>query len=419
LPLIEGKLLEPLRVEVQVLDENGKPLEAAIPFAASNALPFRASLLTQQGQVLDSQPMRLKASNIYSLELKSGGKTPDLFEPGCYQITVELSESYFTQVFRPKLRTARLASICMRAVQRFSWGIAQPMTGTHTIHPLLGLLPRPIPLPLAVEAFTEEGRPAPAVSLQKAGDTPLFVGKLTVPGRQTPYDLNYRPDEKTGQFLADWPAQLAAKGTYTLDVSLVKGANSSIWMPTGLEQMTRSFRREDTLLTLPWSLLALIALILILAADAVFLLLAVGPLAGAILVFSKPGRHGSLEEIGQVNITGRLNRHRYIAKKSQLDRDVTALNLERIEVQAAKSTEEGASFAANIHLQWSGEEGEPSATDDLDGVLEGETVGIGGQGLRMQLKKQAVSAVPPWLWVWIPATLTAWIAVCGYLYMKA
>lgn len=414
LPLEEGKLSEPLRVQVQVLDEDGKPLDAAIPFATSGAQPFRASLLTQEGQQLDFAQMKLKTANIYVAEFES----PDIYKPACYQITVDLSEEYFSQVFRPKFRTAKLTRICLRAVQRFSWSIAQPMTGTYTIHPMLGLCPKPIPLRLAVEAFTKDGEPAPAAELQKAKDNPLFVGKLIVPGRQAPYELVYYPDENTGQFLADWPAQLAAKGDYKLEVTLVKGANSPMWLPSGPEQMTRSFRREDTLLTMPWSLLALIVLLLIVVSDVVFLVLASGPLAGAVLVFLKPGLIGP-EEIGQVNIGGPLNRHRYVAKKNQLDRDVPTLGLERIEVKGTKSTEEGASFAANIRLKWASEEGEPGESDDLEGVLEGETVRISGQGLRMQLKKQGGARVPTWLWVWIVATLVAWIGTCAYLYLQA
>jgi hypothetical protein len=291
----------------------------------------------------------------------------------------------------------------------------QPMTGTHTIHPLLGIFPKPLPLSLAIEAFTEDGKRAPVASLQKAEDTPLFVGKLTAPGQRAAYDLVYRPDEKSGQFLADWPKQLAAKGEYTLDVALVRDASAPIWLPTGTEHATRSFQRADTLLTMPWSLVALLILILLVVLDVVAVRLASGPLAGAALIFTKQDRKGVTEEVGQVNISGMLNRHRYVAKRSQLE---GLGRFDRIEVEATKSDDPNATLAANIHLTWSADDGGASVTDDLAGVLEGETVRI-GEGFRMQLKKESASAIPLWLWGWIVVTLVAWIATFGYLYLTA
>jgi len=284
--LIGGLAAEPLQVEVQILDETGNPMRSDLSIAPAETSPLRAKLVNERGQALDTQPMKLKGTNTYAAELKSGGKDPNRYEPGCYKINVELTGDYYSN-FHPKQQVVTLQKICMIPAERFNWQIAQPISKTYTIHPMLRCFPPPLPLPLVVQVESMDGRPLAATDVLRSGTKALFTGRLHVPHRATPYDLTFQPSENPGQFVADWPPQAASKGNYVLEVWPVKGASSAAWIPASGEPMTRSFRREDKLLTMPWSLCSLISLAVIVIVAGILVYLASGPLAGARLRFTK------------------------------------------------------------------------------------------------------------------------------------
>ena len=286
-PLIEGVATQPLPVEVQVLGGDGKPLEPDLSIAPPEASPFRASLVDSTGQTLDTQQMQLKGENTYVAKLGSSKEEPTHYDAGCYQITVALTKDYRSQVFRPKRQEATPRQVCMVLVQKFNWQIVQPISGTYAIHPVLGWFPPPRPLPLVVQVTSQEGLSLEANDVLRSNAQALFKGQLEEPGRNVAYDLDFRADENAGQFVAEWPSQAANKGTYVLKVWPVTEASSARWMPAREEPLVRSFKREDTMLTMPWSLLALITLAIIILVAAFLIHLASGKLYGVVLVFTK------------------------------------------------------------------------------------------------------------------------------------
>ena len=290
LPLIEGVAPDLVRAEVQLLDDEGDPLSPDSFIPAPDAAPWTASLLDAQGRLLDSKPMRLATGGkVFAAKLGSGETDPKQYAPGCYQILVELSDDYRSEVFRPKQKQLE-RNFCMELVRQFTWHIAEPISGTHSIHPGLRWFPDPMPLPLSVEVSPLDDKPLLATDLLRPEASNLLAGRLLVPGTETPYDLVFRPGEQAGQFVADWPHDVASKGRHTLEVSLIGGNLSPTWVPTNEEPLSQAFQRQDTLLTMPWSLLALIILIVIIAVAMVLLYLATGPLAGAVLVFTRRRR---------------------------------------------------------------------------------------------------------------------------------
>jgi hypothetical protein len=231
--------------------------------------------------------MRLKGENTYVVELGSNGVGQALYEPGCYQIEVELTDDYLSHIFRPQRQLTAPRNFCMPLVQEFKWHIAQPITGTHTIHPMLEWFPSPKSLPLIVQIESLDGQPLVATDVLKSDTETLFVGRLHVPGKATPDELAFRPGEEIGQFVADWPPDAVDRGDYKLEVLLVKDASSEVWVPASKAPLTQSFQRRDTLLTMPWALLALIILAVIVIMAVVFIYRTTGPLFGAVLVFIK------------------------------------------------------------------------------------------------------------------------------------
>ena len=287
--LVEGVAKGPLQVEVQILDENDKPLSSDLSISDPEATPLRASLLNEKDEVLDTQLMRLKGENdnVYVTELGSGGTDPNRYDPGCYRITVELMDDYRSQVFRPKRQITAPRNICLSLVRKFNWDIVQPVTRTYTIHPALRWFPPPEPLPLVVRMESKDGRPLGASDVLRPGAETLFVGRLYEPGRETPYDLTLRAGGSSGEFVADWPREADTKGDYVLEVLLSKDSLSVAWIPISDEPQRQPFQRQDTLLTMPWALLALIILTAIVVVANVLIYLATGPLFGVMLAFTK------------------------------------------------------------------------------------------------------------------------------------
>lgn len=123
--------------------------------------------------------------------------------------------------------------------------------------------------------------------------------------------------------------------------------------------------------------------------------------------------------VGEASISGRLNRRRYTASRKQLERDVPALNLEQIEVQAVRPTEPSARVAADVTLYWpDDEDGQPGDQLPLQGLNEGEEVLV-TRDTYIKLEKRSAARVPVWLALLILFALAIWAAVFGYLCFTA
>lgn len=413
--LVDGAVTKPIQVTVQLSGEGGAPLDPVAFIPSAQASPFTASLLDKQGRLLDTEAMKLApGSKVFSADLESGGQDPLRFDPGCYQVVVKLTDDYRKQVFRPQLQTLT-HNFCMATVQPFIWRIAEPISKTQTIHPTFGWFAAPKPLPVSVEVVRKDGQPVTAGELLRSGEQHLFAGSLHAPGTSAPFEVLFDPAPEGNRFIAEWPREADRKGNYSLSVDLDGAALSTAFTPVDMSTQNRGFTRRDTLLTMPWSLLALLILIAWLILSGVLLGLANGPLAGVALAFAVDGRPA-----GSVNLSGRLNHHRYRAGKRQLDNEVPSLNLHHIEATGATPTADDASVAANVILYRSAEGGDPESLLEVS-LNEDESARFGkfSDGQTVKLVRGSSVRVPRWLWAGIFAGLVAWASVCAYLYLSA
>ena len=417
-PLLKGEPMQSLVVDVQVLDKEGNPMGDTLPIADRTASPYRASLMDADGQVLDAQPMAAKegTGNVYTVEFCSDRSGPSTYEPGTYTVVVDLTDDYRSRVFRPKRKSLPPLHVGMVLVREFDWQIAAPPTGTHTIHPTLDWFPEPKSVPLEIDVAPTEGTAIRAKDIVNADAGSLFVGRLYRPGRSEYKEIEYRPVDGEARFAAEWPDDAADTGDYRLEVHLVSEAISDLWLTQRDTPLERPFHREDTLLTLPWALLAALILGVLLVATVVLSVLTTGRLLGTWLTFSRE-RRGSA--VGEVKLYGPLSRRRHCVRSRILALAVPSLKLARIFARVAVATEPDARVAVDIELVWRGEEGDPEDRLSLDGVNEGEDIDIGG-GLRMKLEKRHANwlAETWWFIFFVLLSFGAWFSVFGYLYLR-
>jgi hypothetical protein len=119
----------------------------------------------------------------------------------------------------------------------------------------------------------------------------------------------------------------------------------------------------------------------------------------------------------EVNVSGKLNRRKYVASKDQLDRDAPTQGLKEITVKPVRPTEGEARVAANVTLRWPGEGDESDEEYPIENLNEGETVRV-REGLYVKLEKRR-AGLPWWLLLLIVLAVLIWLAVFGYLYFRA
>lgn len=342
-PLVNGISSAPLRVEVRVEDGSGNPLGAPIGLAAPGATPFRARWMDEQGRELATQAMKLSDQDVYVAEFPSGKANTLEYDPGAYQVIVELTGDYRREVFQPRRQRSDPRHFRMVLAREFKWDIVEPLSQTYSIHPQLGFFPPPQPVPLVVQVESLDGRLLVAGDVLKSADAVLFTGRLYPPGLATMYELQFRPSEKVGQFVAEWPAGLAMPGQYTLEVAPVRGANASAWIPNTMEPQSRLFSRQDTLLTQPWALTALIGAATALVLFAV-LVWNVATRPVGVITFTDSGGTRAILHDEYLGRPFRGWRHTYSSRSSAL----RSLHLSRLKATKAKPDPEKGGRA--IHL---------------------------------------------------------------------
>lgn len=409
-------LHNPIQVETQVTDADGKPL-SQVSIASPEASPFTVKLFTDKDQLLDTQPMSTAGNNLYVAAVGSNSAAASGYAPGCYKIVTELTNDYRTRVFRPKQQVSGARVICLVETQEFVWQISHPVTETYALHPTFGWFPSVKPLPLVVEVRSEDGQLQPAVDIQKATDEALFTGRLRSPTQTRAFDVTFRPDKELGRFVADWPKEADQPGSYALEVTPNAEAAAAGWYPTSTALVTRTFERRDSLFTKPWSLLALLALVLLLAASAGLIYLASGPLVGASLSF-----FDSTGSLGDVKISGLLNRRQQIIKQKVLGAAIPLLDLDHIQVKSVPPTVTEARVAVNTSLVWPSSDSGSEEPFEINDVNEGEPVTIDyTKKIAMRLEKTSTGWIRETLWlvILIVAAFAAWVGVVAYLYRTA
>ncbi|MBK9092417.1 MAG: hypothetical protein IPM84_06495 [Anaerolineae bacterium] len=408
-------LHNPIQVETQVTDADGKPL-SQVSIASPEASPFTVKLFTDKDQLLDTQPMSTAGNNLYVAAVGSNSAAASAYAPGCYKIVTELTNDYRTRVFRPKQQVSGARDLSggnarIRMADLTS-GYGNLCTASD-----VWVVSSVKPLPLVVEVRSEDGQLQPAVDIQKATDEALFTGRLRSPTQTRAFDVTFRPDKELGRFVADWPKEADQPGSYALEVTPNAEAAAAGWYPTSTALVTRTFERRDSLFTKPWSLLALLALVLLLAASAGLIYLASGPLVGASLSF-----FDSTGSLGDVKISGLLNRRQQIIKQKVLSAAIPLLNLDHIQVKSVPPTVTEARVAVNTSLVWPSSDSGSEEPFEINDVNEGEPVTIDyTKKIAMRLDKTSSGWIRETLWlvILIVAAFAAWAGVVAYLYRTA
>lgn len=419
LPLVDGVAPSLLRVETQLQDSDGEPLDPTPLALRDGSAPFVAKLLDPSGVLLDSKQMRIEpGSKVLSAELESGGANPAAYQPRCYRLQVEL-DNLQSDVFRP-IKNAVSSSFCFQVVEEFSWAIAEPEDEIYPIYPMMRWFPDPTDVPLIVRTLAADGRALPASELLRSTAANLFRGRLRVPSGEVYADLEFIPSEKPGEFAAKWPVEANARGEYSLDVGIVNDNLSAAWLPAVESIQTRVFERSHKFLNMPWSLLAMIILVALIALSSLMIYVSAGPLAGVKLVFIGKSSDGRSESsLGFVNLSGRINRRRITAKGKRLNDAPAGLNLQRVDASAVKPEEDSnARVAADITLISAGSDDGDGDETPITALPEGVKFPIQKE-IKVVLEKEPTSKVPLWLLAVIAASLVSWAVVFGYLYVNA
>lgn len=360
LPLEEDAAPQPLTVSVQVLDEDNNPFSAQQFAAIDNVIPFEAILEDADGNLLDQKDLQLSADgHAFVAKLGNGSGTPQFVE-GCYKLRILLKEGYKSEILRPLTQSLE-QEVCMQLVQKMVWQVASPLANqTYTIHPLLRWFPDPDPLPIELSITNSKGEIIRGDKLLRPGKETLVSGRLHHVDSDVDFPLTFALNEN-GIFVAGWPQNANCPGTYELQVDLQSKNLSPAFRPTVPDQQTVRFLRRDSWLSQPWSLLALILLIIVILFDTWLLRRATGPLANAELRFKIDGL-----DIGSVNVSGTLNRRKYTAKRVQLDRSIPDLDLEKIQAETPGGN-------VNVTLYWPSEAFDDDEESYIDDALSEAT----------------------------------------------
>jgi hypothetical protein len=199
-------------------------------------------------------------------------------------------------------------------------------------------------------------------------------------------------------------------GNYTLNIKLADDQLATYWRVADQTAIERVIRRADSLLSMPWSLIAALSIGLLSLIVLLLVYLLSGQLAGARLVFSANGE--------VIDLTGSLNRRRYEVKPSQLERDAPMSKVERqiecIKLQTIKPTVDaqidGVQPRVAVRGQLWRSDGEPEYFDNIN---EGDEIPFTGATLT----KEATWLSQSWLHVLlIVLAFLIWFAIFGYLY---
>jgi hypothetical protein len=299
---LENEPTKEMKVVVN-LQQNGEKLRSDL--VGQKDQDFLTLTLADAGKSLDKVTLPYDGSNEFSATLKNNNNFVD---GKCYEVKAALVDGKVnSRLFNPNA-TEKTYSLCIKMIRLLDWSIAQPdKDKDYPLHPMLAWFPPPDPGGIAVKVSyaMQEKSQINAEALQAGTKGILFSGMLTEVQSGNEYKLNFKSDKEKGLFIADWPEAANRTGQYKVAVDLNADAIPRIYAldRTKSTHNESTFRLHDTLLSMPWSRLALIILSLyVLVAWLILPFLTQGKLLGVSLDY----------KADQLPLWGNFNRRKHV-----------------------------------------------------------------------------------------------------------
>jgi hypothetical protein len=316
----------------------------------------------------------------------------------------------------------------MLATNQLEWAILDPMhiNSIDRIHPALRWFPNPKPKQIVIKV-TANDQAIPLTDLAINVNNDVFTGKLNDLSSGESYDLKFSAPNDNGRFIADWPKNAFHKGEYGLEVTLVTDNISPLWIPLTTSSPQLSILMQDNIVSMPWSLLALLILVAIAIGSYSLLWLGSGSLYKCWLRFKSVGDASGDVCQGDVRVYSFFRRRRYIVTPEICVRDLPGCFMEKIEVRSViPQDDKNARVAADISLYLKGNDKEPGEVTQINSLNEGQPILI-NPVTEMVLEKQTGIPKGPLLWfsqVWYFLffslfVLVIWFGVFANLYLNA
>jgi hypothetical protein len=370
---------QPIPVQIQVIDQDtGQPLRDDLQISAPNQHPFQADLYAKVNSTwtqVDTETMALEKGNIYSAQLLD--TRTGVFQETDYQIRISLGNQYASTSYGPGKcpppdkaypipPPVKEVTVKIVIERDFSWQVKSPVSKqVLTTRPILNWFAKPDTSGIfAISVAPADAKPILVSEMVNDIKKPLFLAKIINGTDQKSYDIKFLADPSSNSFLADWPVDAPPEGSYILkSINLEKDNLSPAWIPTNVDAKDVNFNLHEEPWTSPWSMLALIELIVFLIWIIIMFILNAGPLYG----FTLDIRMG--EFIESIKIYRFLVTYGITIRKKQIDRVLPNAGIEKIVIKPVKPTIEDAKIAVDVIIYWS--DGS-SVETVLNGINEGE-----------------------------------------------
>ena len=219
----------PIDVEIQLVDENGSPVDPAIILANETADTFEILLENADGVLLESvkaRPSFGKSTISATIRQLPASETPD--PPGKYQLDVRLLGNYIRDTYRP-LSDRHEVLFERSGVRLFSFAVISP--------------PRGIPLPLiegqdnrylelAVQLQDQDGKPVSGAQLMKSESSAPFEASLLNADGVLLDERKFSYSRETNDFRAQLRAGEGFTETcYTVHIRLTDDYKTEVFRP--------------------------------------------------------------------------------------------------------------------------------------------------------------------------------------------
>ena len=115
----------------------------------------------------------------------------------------------------------------------------------------------------------------------------------------------------------------------------------------------------------------------------------------------------------EIEVSGRLNSRRYVARKKELERELPLAGLDRMEVRAVRPTRAGARVAVKVTFFYQpGQDAQPGRQVTVDRLNEGERTSL-GPGTYVTLEKRGERSLRRFWWalLLIISAVLVWFGV--------
>lgn len=404
IPVVDGLTQDVVKAHARI-----EGLREDLSFASGNKSPLRALLTTDKGVVVSEALLQKVGVNEFEADLPSGKSNVKSYDPGCYQVKLELTGDYDKLIVTPPEKIEH-ANICMIKAEKFTWRINSPQPEeVFTLHSMLGL-GLLVKSPVEIQLVPNDATIKPPYDINKMGKD-VLTGKVFYPGDNTPRPIAFTPVDGAEKFVAQWPADANREGPYRFEICVEKD-NIGRWLVVGDPCKTVNVSMQDNWLTKSWSWMASIALALILIIFVILMISATGWLYGCVLKFDTYDGNSQ----GDLVVSGQWNRKKYTARKKQISQEIPQKLYDKVIVTGQKpQMNPAARAAANVEIIYQDENIAPLSLS----IEEGDHVMVESDEY-LTLEKRQGGSIGLYLKQILLTVLMLgiWAGVCAALYFN-